>query len=234
MGEYLLSDPIGARRELINAIKTEVPEFFEQLRKSVYPAFARVMKAWISEHNEPPTWIFVQSNRSQLKAALLKWVREFNAEENWILEGAVSLLWHWHRYPETREALDIGGFLLDSPGGWGLVNQAERQFHFLDTGWNPQLQAWAEYKKRLNVRIKQQLCEYKQKIIDLAKDRKGVRVKSRYSSENFRYFALYRFRGMSAARIFERLKLGGDQSVVTKGVGAAADMLQMSYKRSIK
>jgi hypothetical protein len=234
-GEYLVSDtdPIGARRELMGAIKTEVPEFFEQLREGVYPAFATATESWASENDGPPTWIFVQSHSSQLKAALLEWARHFNAEENWIFEGAVSLLSHWHRYAESREALDVGGFLLDSPGGWGLVNQAERQFHFLDSGWNPQFQTWAEYNKRVTERFKQELSEYEQKIRDLAEQRKGVRVQSRFSTENFRYFALCRFRRMSPARIFEQLG-GGDFSTVTKGIKAAAAMLQMDSKTDIK
>jgi hypothetical protein len=63
----------------------------------------------------------------------------------------------------------------------------------------------------------------------------GVDVQSRYSSDNFRYFALCRFAGMSAARIFECLELdGSDCSVVTKGVKAAAKMLQMPIKTDIK
>src|SRR4051794_13407030 len=97
MGEYLLSDPIGARRELINAIKTEVPEFFEQLRECVYPAFVPLAHHW---KDELPTLEMVLDRESRLRDALLQWARHFNAEESWILEGAVALLWHWHRYPE--------------------------------------------------------------------------------------------------------------------------------------
>jgi hypothetical protein len=231
MDEYLLSDPIGARRELTKAIKTEVPEFFEQLREGVYPAFARATKGWILKHDKLPTWILVQSHPSQLKAALLQWARKFNAEEDWILEEALKLLWHWHRYPKMREELDVGDFLLDSPATWGLVTEAERQFHFQDAGWNPQFQTWAEYNKRVSVRIKQELREYQQKIRDLAEHRRGVRVQSRYSTEDFRYFALYRFAGMSAAGIFKRLELNGDYSAVTKGMKAAAKILQMSHGR---
>jgi hypothetical protein len=237
-GEYLASEPIGARREFINVTKTDVPEFFEQLREVVYPAFARVMKGWMSEHDEPPTWIFVRSYRSKLEAALLQWARNFNLdadkeEDEWFLEGAVSLLWHWHRYPETRDALDVGAFLLPSSGSWGLVNEAEPEFHFPDIRWNPQTQTWAEYNKEVTDLFKKTLCQYKQKIRDLAKQRGGVRVQSRYSTENFRYFALHRFRGMSAARIFKHLELAGDPSVVTKGLKAAAKMLK-PYKTDIK
>jgi hypothetical protein len=113
-------------------------------------------------------------------------------------------------------------------------SEAERQFHFLDTGWNPQLQTWAEYNELVTDRFKQELSEYEKKIKDLAEQRKGVRVQSRYSTEDFRYFALYRFARMSAAEIFKGLKLDGDYSVVTKGVNAAAKMLQMPYKRTSK
>jgi hypothetical protein len=243
-GEYCQWGPIGARRELINAIKTNVPEFFEQLREDVYPAYAHASEAWSSEHDEPPTWMFVRSHRSQLKAAIEQWARNFklNAEEEedeektWILEGAVSLLWHWHRYPKTREALDVQAFLLPSSGGWGLFNEAEREFHFSGDPprWNPQTQTWAEYNKEVIYWFKQELCQYKQKIRALAKQRKGVRVQSRYSSDDFKYFALYRFRGMSPEKIFQHLKQGGDPSTVRKGIKAAAKMLQMPYKTDIK
>jgi hypothetical protein len=223
---------------LINAIKTEIPEFFKQLREGVYPAFVRATEGWISEHDGPPTLMFV-SDGSELKAALLQWARNFNLnaekeEEKWILDGALSLLWHWQRYAKNREALDVEGFLLHSSAAWGLVTEAERQFDFQHAGWNPQFQTWSDFNQEATAQFEAKLREYKQQIRNIVESRGGVQVQIRYSSDDFRYFALYRFRGMSAARIFKHLGLGGDSSTIHKGVSAAADMLQMSYKRNIK
>jgi hypothetical protein len=133
------------------------------------------------------------SDGSELKAALLQWARNFNLnaekkEERWILDGAVSLLWHWHRYAKTREALDVEGFLLHSSAAWGLVTEAERQFDFQHAGWNSQFQTRSDFNQEVTVQFEVKLREHEQQIRNIIESRGGVQVQTRYSSDNFRYF----------------------------------------------
>jgi hypothetical protein len=110
LGEYLISEPIHARLTLINAIKTVFPVFFEQLRAGVYPFYQPLDPHRDSQEDRPPTLEIVLNNESPLKDALLRWARHFNAEEPWILEGALALLWHWHRYPKCGKNWTSGDF----------------------------------------------------------------------------------------------------------------------------
>jgi hypothetical protein len=124
-----------------------------------------------------------------------------------------------------REELDIGGFLPDGGAAWSLITEAERQFRFQDAGWNPQFQTWSDFNQQVTARFKQKLREYEQQIRKVIEGRGGKRVQTRYSTDNFKYYALDRFARMSAAKIFKYLKLHGDYSTVTKGKKAAAKIL---------
>src|SRR5229473_2555986 len=106
-GEYILSDRhdnnnqvASARWELIQAVHRKVPAFGEQLRKDVYPTFAR-LAGKRTDYWETGwkfrTWQLDSDRNNQLTPLLLAWARAFNLEkEAWILEGALQTLSIWH------------------------------------------------------------------------------------------------------------------------------------------
>jgi len=150
-GEYLVSDQgddgqtVGARREFLNAARQVFPTFFEQLRENVYPQYA------LRAGNNPgywhsgwkfQTWQLSSDRDNQLTRLLLRWARQFHAEEEWLLEGALQTLSLWHAYPQDRETLDVRGFYA-SVGGPVLIGDDEQRFEFQDWGWDPQSSRWS-------------------------------------------------------------------------------------------
>jgi hypothetical protein len=127
----------SARWQLLLALRRKVPEFFEQLRDEVYPAFARLTKPgyWHTGFSFS-MWQSRSDRDRELTPILMKWARRFRVEgETWILEGALQTLSTWNRFPHCRENLEILGFRkpVCVPG---LIGDQEHAFHFEDEGWD--------------------------------------------------------------------------------------------------
>ena len=144
----------------------------------------------------------------------------------WILEGALQTLWLWHRHPDWRESLDISGFrsscCVDS-----LSSEEERLFKFESYGWDPQIQRWGSFRDSIKEQFKKHLDAYEQRLRLLMESQGAVRARYRYSSDHFKWFALYQLGRMSAGKILQqRTDLKGDESTILKGIKTAADLLQ--------
>jgi len=238
--EYVSSDPsqnteiAGARFEFIEAVWRVFPRFFEQLRAVVYPNYARLAErrpgyweiGWTFD-----TWQQVSDRDNQLTPCLLAWAREFNAEEPWILEGALQTLWLWHQHPDWRESLDISGFR-SFPGVDTLTSDEERLFQFTSSGWDPQWQRWSSYRAHIQKQFKDELCAYEKRIRSRCESQGAIRARYRYSVDHFEWFAYYQLGKMSAGRILmQRPDLKGDESTILKGVQDAAALLQWQSRR---
>jgi hypothetical protein len=185
--EYISSDQsenteiAGARWEFIEAARRVFPRFFEQLRKQVYPNYARLVEARRNYWN--PGWKFdtwrLHSDRDhRLTPCLLAWAGAFNAEETWILEGALQTLWLWHQQPEWRESLDISGFR-SFRSGEALTSDEERLFRFEDLGWDLQSQRWASYRAYIQQQFEEKLTTYEERLRSLVESRGAVRARYR-------------------------------------------------------
>src|SRR5579863_8597631 len=109
-GEYILPDQsqnteiAGSRWKFMGVVRQTMPRFFEELRRRVYPGYARLAenrpgyweRGWTFE-----TWQLHSDRDQQLTPYLTAWARTFHAEETWILEGALQTLWLGHRNPES-------------------------------------------------------------------------------------------------------------------------------------
>jgi len=243
-GEYILPDlnqnteVVGARWEFIEVVRDVFPRFFEQLREQVYPNYASLVKSrsgywetgWTFD-----TWQLNSDPERRLTPCLLAWAAKFNAaEETWILEGALQTLWFWHGHSEWRESLDTYGFHASCAVNT-LSGGAESLFQFRHPGWDPQFQRWPSFRASIRRRFQSELKIYEQRLRSLVESQGAVRARSRFTSENFAWFALYQLGGMSTGRILKQYRdLEGDESTILKGVKTAANLLQWKHIRKGK
>src|SRR4051794_9373705 len=144
-GEYALRDQnedsqtAVARSLFVEASKLVVPEFLLELRTTVYPVFARAAggNQDYYRYGWPfRTWALLSDRAGNVQASLSRWARQFNAEEEWVLQGALSTLRQWQLDPEWRDELGTTGFHLPVAGE-DFVFCVEHRLQFFYLGWGP-------------------------------------------------------------------------------------------------
>jgi hypothetical protein len=218
----------AARSQFMHAVQRVFPRFLQELQKRVYPEYALLVESrqpywsvgWTFE-----TWQLHSDRDNRLTPLLVGWARAFNAEQTWILEGALHTLWLWHRHPDWRTALDISGFQSNCSGD-SLTSDDERLFCFEDPGWDPEFQKWQRYSDSIREQFEQKLTAYEKRVRTLVESRGAIRAHGRFSAVNFEWFVLYQLAKMSATKILRKSTLlRGDESTILKGVKIAATLL---------
>jgi hypothetical protein len=239
-GEYLISDQRGntnqlasARWEFVQTLQRKLPAFGEQLRKDVYPKFARLAR------NKPDywetawkfsTWQLHSDRQNQLTPFLMAWARAFQlSAESWILEGALETMRRWQKHSDWRASLDIHGFRA-SVCGPILIGDAEHRFTFEDWGWDPQLLTWRAYHAHLQKKFKTELRAYEMRIRGLARSRAAQPVTSRYSIEHFEWLALYHCGNWSLEKILRVSPNAADKTTISKGLHTAARLIGLKVR----
>jgi hypothetical protein len=237
----------AARWQFILAVQRVFPRFLEELQKQVYAPYAVLAKSrkpyW--EHGWTfATWQLQSDRDNRLSPILIGWAKAFNADETWILEGALSTLWLWHQDPTSRPDLNISGFRSYCGGGESdsgesdrgesdsLTKDKERRFLFEDPGWDPEFQKWPQYRKSLREQFEGKVAAYEKRIRKLVESRGATRTHGRFNEVNFDWFVLYQLAGMSTTKILRTCKnLQGDESTIMKGVKMAAKLLRWDRLR---
>jgi hypothetical protein len=161
-GEYLTvhdgqdTQTAAARSQLIEVAKEIVPRFLEELREGVYPYFAS--SAGENENYYQYGWRFrnwarVSDPDGRVKGRLLAWARKYRADDEWVLQGALSTLKRWHHNPALLLQLETRGFHLPVAGEI-LIADEEHYFEISDWGWPPSFLAG-----RLSIRGSQRSSE---------------------------------------------------------------------------
>jgi hypothetical protein len=229
-GRNGLNQQVGnARWQLLLAIQRNVPEFFEQLRDEVYPAFAKLAKPgyWRTGFSFS-MWQSRSDRDRELTPILMKWARRFHVEgETWILEGALQTLSTWNQFPHCRENLEILGFRkpVCVPG---LISDHEHAFHFEDEGWDPTLISFAGWCVNVRKRFDAAMKQHGQQMRALVKGRGGVRAVVRSREEHFDWLALYQIANASLesiARSASRAK-----TTISKGIHQAAKFARIRIR----
>jgi len=240
-GDYLICDQRGnsnnqvvsARWEFIQALQRKLPTFGERLRKEVYPKFARLAR------NQPGywetgwtfvTWQLHSDRQNQLTPDLEAWAGAFHlAGKAWILEGALETLDRWHKCPDRRASLHLGGFRQHVCGPV-LIGDCEHRFRLEDWGWDPQLLRWEGYRAHVQRRFAAELHAYQKRIRALAKARGAQPVHRRYSVEHLEWLALYHCGGRSLEKILKCSPFAGDKTTISKGLHQAACLIRLTVR----
>ncbi len=239
-GEYIISDRYdnnnqvaSARWQFIQAVQRKLPTFGEQLKKDVYPTFARFAgkKADYWETGwKFSTWQLHSDRKTELTPLLLAWAGAFNlAKETWILEGALQTMWVWHKFADARRSLDLQGFR-PNVCGQILIPDGEHRFIFEDGGWDPQLSSWRGYGASVRKRFETELRVYEKRIRALVQLRGGQRAIPRYSVEHLEWLALYHCGGWSLDKILKCSPHAGDKTTISKGLHRAAQLAHLKVR----
>jgi len=236
MGDYVTQDPedsqsvFFARIALIEATRRHLPQFLQRLSREVFPEFCRLVEGNGSLRGIPITWQMAQSLSSGIEherfnQVLIGWARAFNAEEEWILQQAWRALQVWLAFPEFRESLEWG-----QGHAWREVFRSER-FQFEWESWQVQLRPWTKYRAGLQRAFEKAVKEFEITTRAAALAHGLISAPRTHSADNFDWFILYQFRGLSSSKIAARIAASGksgappDPSTILKGVRAAQKLV---------
>ena len=189
-----------ARLQMIESVHRVFPEFLEGLSAGVFASYCELARAgydfdqvlWSprsSPYNALP-------DASGLKSALSTWAARFNAEADWLMDEALRTLRGWYVAPEWRKSLRWNPIL----GSSETVVAGER-FKFEFAGWEPQLHSWLTYSGLLRKGLEEKLDVYEKETRKFAESSGLVPARRKYSTENFDWFVLYQFAGLTSGEI---------------------------------
>lgn len=241
-----------ARLELFETIKRVYPKFLEDLSAKVFPLYQELAEAgcrfWGIDgprHFSPYDLITRGSASSSaghtadtparmkkrriLKSALSKWAAEFYVTEAWLRDDALRTLQHWDVAPERRQSLSWNPFYTHSSSA-----STGEDFQFRCEGWETELLTWSRYSVSVRQRFEEKLSRYEKKTRKLAESCGLVRAQRKYSPDNFEWFVLYQFAGLSSTEIANRWakeRAPVDDSTVLKGIKAVAKLIRWDHLR---
>jgi hypothetical protein len=221
-----------ARRRVIEAAKRVHPIFLEKLSADVFPLYSRLAKEGklAKGRNDFDKALWGKSpydaltDDGGLKLALSKWADHFNAEAEWLIVGALRTLQSWYVAPDWRESL-----VWDPQHGRRDRPAVGKTFEFCYPGWEVQLLTWQAYSRSLRRSFEKKLLMCEKETRELAQSMGLVQVQRKYSPDNFEWFVLYKFAGMTSKAIADRYIAQGkalDESTVLKGIKAAAKLIR--------
>jgi hypothetical protein len=249
-GEYSSPDPNEnsavwtARRRLINSSKKDCPAFLDKLITDVLPTYTRLAQKYpdfyaVKWTECPP----LLSESHQILAPILqKWASEFNAAgEKWLLDQACEVMWHWQDPDLLKSKLWRAGMSQSVCAKSDNILSAYVKgddFKFSFSGWEMHAFTWEKYRDGLSKQFDRALAAYEQHARKQAEDRGLVRTPRQHSPENFEWFVLYQFAGLSYLKIAQRAygqnATDSKRSTVAKGVIAAQKLVAWGELRSSK
>jgi hypothetical protein len=132
----------------------------------------------------------------KLKIELLKWAKKFNADKcGWFLDESLRALRGWYVAPAWRASLRW-----NQVSGVSSTLARGGAFQFNCGGWEMQAVAWGDYSRAIRQKFEKALSEYENASRKLAESKGLVRTPQKYSRENFDWFVLYQFAGLSSPR----------------------------------
>ncbi len=224
-----------ARWILIDAIQRLVPEFLQALQTEVYPEFLRLAKGnrdYFCLGTPFEFWKKRSDSNGEMTGHLKTWAQHFEADETWVLEGALGAMTLWTMSDESRRSLDSNGFRQVTVGDRTIAYRDEAQFCFKDR-WDPQSTRWEKFREESTKRFKKELGSYKEGMRELAKDLRLEKSRVKYSPEHFDWLALYKCGGLSLKDICERYSRDHENAKTTvhRGISTAAELAATSFHR---
>jgi hypothetical protein len=226
-----------ARRQLIEAAKRVYPIFLKKLSTDVFPLYCQLAKEdkLARGRNDFAKALWGKSpfealtDDGGLKLALYKWAAQFNAEEEWLMVGALRTLRGWYVAPDWLEAL-----AWNPQHGRKESPMVGKAFEFCHQGWEVQLLRWVDYSQSLRQNFERKLLEYENKTREFAESRGLLKARKKYSPDNLEWFVLYQFASMTSKTIADRYVVENkalDDSTVLKGIRAAATLIRWDHLR---
>lgn len=228
----------AARRCLMETVGQVCPEFLESLRDEVFERFLKLAAKHNSAWGTPywkaggrfDTWRTQSDPRNELTPHLRQWARKFNAEEDWILEGALQTMWLWKKNPREAQSLGMKGFYPYAAGDV-LLSGAETAFCFEDPGWQPELDRWEKYRATVRKRFDRALADYGKKIRSTIRNCGAERARVARDVQAFNWLARYQFNGEKLDAIRSLPGFHYEQTTIWHGIRRAADLAGIRLRK---
>jgi hypothetical protein len=242
--EYVSPDPDNsnqvsiARLELIHAVRRTHRKFLEALSEDVFPFYSKLARAGYDFDQilcSPRVSPFeALTEDGGLKRALSEWAKQFNANCAWLMDDTLQALRGWYVAPEHRESLRWNVF--HSNVASGATGEA---FEFHYERWETELRSWSHYNDSVRKSFEQKLSEYEEETRKRAELCGLVRAQRKHSPENFDWFVLYQFEGLTyreiaARRLSPKIYRADPDSTVRKGIKTVAKLVGWGQLRTRK
>ena len=150
------------------------------------------------------------------------------------MDDTLQALRGWYVAPEYRESLRWNVFHSNVASG---ATGKPFEFHF--ERWETERRSWSSYNASVRKSFEQELSKYEKETRKRAESCRLVRAQRKHSQENFDWFVLYQFAGLTyreiAARITSpEIHREDPSSTVRKGVKAAAKLVGWGRLRTRK
>lgn len=234
-----------ARLLVVETSKVVCPSFLTTLSEDVYPVYEQLL----AEGHDFKSLFFGDSPFERLKeqsskrglgngqrltkpwkdllaggrlvTALYKWAVDFDALCPWLLDDALRTLYDWRVNPQGRKSLHWH----QQHGSRSRPLQVDT-FTFECPGWSPLHVAWPAYKAWLEARLQESISLYEQKMRKHAESAGLVPVRRNYSPDNFEWFVLKQFCGMTSTQIAKRPQShNSDAPTILKGIKTVRTMI---------
>jgi len=233
-----------ARLRVIEAAKRVYPRFLIKLASDVFPLYRQLAESrrlakkgynfekalWFE--NPHLTALDALTEEGGLKSALTKWATQFNVQVEWLMVGALRTLRDWHVAPEWKESLKWNTF-----HGRSETVAIGKDFEFRYPGWEVRLLTWSVYSESVRKGFEEKISEYERATREFAESLGMLPARQKYSPDNFDWFVLYQFAGLSSTKIANRWASDGkavDDSTILKGIKAAAELIEWEHLRETR
>jgi hypothetical protein len=162
-----------ARLLVIDLVKRLYPIFLKKLSSDVFPLYQRAKRRERKrKENNLDKALWGKSpydalrENGGLKSAPSKWAAHFNAEDGWVMVGALRSLRDWYVAPELRESLEW-----HTQHGRKEGSVIANAFEFRHQRWEVQVRTWSAYVQSLRQSFETKLLEYERQTRELAESR---------------------------------------------------------------
>jgi|SRR5579872_504747 len=181
----------------------------------------------------------------RLKAGISQWGKKFHLNDEWLLDIALQTLYRWNLQSTAQPtAGQFGGNMegkkVQSGPRWGglpgsewdsIFTPDERRFSFGDPGWWAELEDWSEFNSRIEDLLNTSLTSYRQRLLDLARQKGWTEPPEIRTPEHFDWLALYQVRACSARKVADCLELADQlENSVLVAIRGKANLIGLTLR----
>lgn len=230
----------AARDDYLEALARIKPEVLSSLDEKVLPLYAPLFNAdWslrdtvLTDRRDALRFAdeTIQSYRhyplelrqgvSRLNDALREWAREWWLREVWCMDRALQTMAAWCRDPNCRRDRFAPAMATMYSGFYSY-----RCLQFTYRAWDPRVEKWDDYQRRLKAALTRSLPEYR------ARKLSGISEEDRakeHGPAHYRWLVEYQVNGKDYTQIAQE-SAEADRSTVSKAVRSLAKQLRLPLR----
>jgi hypothetical protein len=166
---------------------------------------------------------------SAIKKLVLSWAQEFRLTDDWLLDTAMQTLYRMNKVS-----------MLGRPHFWRFSGfdvpplEMDRTLTFVESGWDPNLQSWRQFRDSVVAAFDDHLKQYRSEVEAFFKKAGWKPAREIRQRAHYTWLVMYQVKGWSPARIAEKFAPGAEESTITHGVENAAKAAGVTLRASFK